>query len=212
MLTWAEYVKILVAMVVIVNPIGAIPAFMSLTGNRPTQDRQRTARVTAVSAGIVLVLACMFGESLLKFFGISMASFRVGGGILVMLLAITMFNAQLSGSKHTPEEAKEAQHKNDVAVVPLAVPLLSGPGAISTVIIYLDQAPSWTHLAILVAICILISLIIWITLRLAIPIGTAFGKTGINILTRLMGLILAAISVEIIASGLGKLFPGLMLK
>lgn len=210
MLTWAEYAKILIAVLVIVNPFGAIPAFVSLTGHQSTTERQRTARVTALSVAVVLILACLLGESLLRFFGISMASFRVGGGILVMLLAVTMFNAQLSGSKHTPEEAKEAEHKTDVAVVPLALPLLSGPGAISTVIIYIDQASNWLHLGILVAACLTVSLVVWITLRLAIPIGAAMGKTGINIVTRLMGLVLAAIAVEIIVSGLGTLLPGLM--
>jgi len=158
----------------------------------------------------VLGMACLFGESLLRFFGISMASFRVGGGILVMLLAVAMFNAQLSGSKHTPEEAREAEHKADIAVVPLAIPLLSGPGAISTVIIYTDQASDWGHLGMLIAICLVVAVVVWITLRLAIPIGAALGKTGINIVTRIMGLILAAIAVEITASGLGMLFPGLI--
>ena len=210
MLSMAEYVKIFVAVLVIVNPIGAIPVFVSLTSHQPTPERQRTAQVTAVSVAVVLIGACLFGESLLRFFGISMGSFRVGGGILVMLLAVTMFNAQLSGSKHTSEEAKEAEQKPGVAVVPLAIPLLSGPGAISTAIIYTQQATSWFHIGILITSCIMISLAVWITLRLAIPIGSALGRTGINIVTRLMGLILAAIAVEIIASGLGILFPALL--
>ncbi len=212
MLTWAQYVKILIAVLVIVNPFGAIPAFVGLTGNQPVKDRRRTVHVTAFSVGVVLAMACLFGESLLRFFGISMASFRVGGGILVMLLAVTMFNAQLSGSKHTPEEAKEAEHKSDVAVVPLAIPLLSGPGAISTVIIYVYQDSGWVHHGIMVGICVLVAAVVWITLRMAIPIGAALGKTGINIVTRIMGLILAAIAVEITASGLGMLFPVLMQK
>ncbi len=210
MFAWAEYVKILVAVLVIVNPFGAIPAFVSLAGSQPEAERRRTAQITALSVAVVLIMACLLGESLLRFFGISMASFRVGGGMLVMLLAITMFNAQLSGSKHTPEEAKEAEHKADIAVVPLAVPLLSGPGAISTVIIYADQAPDWTHKGTILGICLIVALVVWITLRLAVPIGAALGKTGINIVTRLMGLILAAIAVEIIAGGIGKLFPGLI--
>ncbi len=210
MLTWAQYIKILIAVLVIVNPFGAIPAFVSLTGGQPVKERRRTVKVTAFSVGVVLVMACLFGESLLRFFGISMASFRVGGGILIMLLAVTMFNAQLSGSKHTPEEAKEAERKSDIAVVPLAVPLLSGPGAISTVIIYVYQTPGWIHQGILVGICVMVAVVVWIVLRLAVPIGAALGKTGINIVTRIMGLILAAIAVEITASGLGMLFPGLM--
>lgn len=210
MLAWADYLKIFVAIIVIVNPFGAIPAFVSLTASHSRLERRKTAQITAVAVGVVLILASFLGESLLRFFGISMASFRVGGGILVMLLAVTMFNAQPSGSKHTPEEAKEAELKPDVAVVPLAIPLLSGPGAISTVIIYTEQVQAWNHHAMIVALCAAIALIVWITLRLAEPIGTALGKTGINIVTRLMGLVLAAIAVEIVAGGVGKLFPGLM--
>ncbi len=127
-----------------------------------------------------------------------------------MLLAITMFNAQLSGSKATPEETKEAEKKDDIAIVPLAIPLLAGPGAISTVIIFGEHPSDWGHKGLLIACCVLVSITVWITLRMAIPIGAWLGKTGINIVTRLMGLLLAAIAVEIIAGGLSKLLPGLV--
>ena len=127
-----------------------------------------------------------------------------------MLLAISMFQAQLSGSKTTPEEAEEAEEKADIAVVPLAIPLLTGPGAISTVIIFADQSSDWAHKAFLIACCVLVAMAVWITLRMAIPIGARLGKTGINIISRLMGLLLAAIAVEIIAGGLSKLLPGLV--
>jgi multiple antibiotic resistance protein len=210
MLTLNEYIKIFTAMLVIVNPIGAVPLFVTMVSNQSQQQRRSIARLTAFSVAIVLVAACVAGESLLRFFGVSMAAFRVGGGILVMLIAIAMFHAQLSWSKATPEETKEAEQKADIAVVPLAIPLLSGPGAISTVIIFANQSSSWEHTGLLAASCVMVAIAVWITLRMAIPIGAWLGKTGINIITRLMGLLLAAIAVEIIAGGLAKLLPGLV--
>jgi multiple antibiotic resistance protein len=123
---------------------------------------------------------------------------------------MSMFNAQLSWSKATPEETKEAEQKADIAVVPLAIPILSGPGAISTVIIFANQSSTWAHKGILVASCVMVAITIWITLRMAIPIGAWLGKTGVNIVTRLMGLVVAAIAVEIIAAGLSEILPGLV--
>ncbi len=206
----AEYLKIFTAILVIVNPIGALPLFVTMVSDHSEQERRRIARLTAFSVAIVLVAACVFGEALLHIFGVSIASFRVGGGILVMLIAIAMFHAQLSWSKATPEETKEAEQKTDIAVVPLAIPLLSGPGAISTVIIFADQSSAWAHKGFLVAICVMVAVTVWISLRMAIPIGALLGKTGINIVTRLMSLLLAAIAVEIIVGGLGTLLPGLV--
>ena len=205
-----EYVKMFTAIVVIVDPIAAVPLFVTLVSNHSQQDRRRIARLTGFSVAIVLVAACVSGESLLRLFGVSMAAFRIGGGILVMLIAISMFNAQLSWSKATPEETKEAEQKPDIAVVPLAIPILSGPGAISTVIIFANQSSSWAHKGLLVASCVMVAITVWVTLRMAIPIGSWLGKTGINIVTRLMGLLLAAIAVEIITAGLSKLLPGLV--
>jgi len=198
------------AVLVIVNPVGAVPLFVTMASSQSQQERRGIARLTAFSVAIVLSAACVAGESLLSFFGVSMASFRVGGGILVMLIAIAMFHAQVSLSNATPEETREAKQKSDIAVVPLAIPLLSGPGAISTVIIFASQCSSWAHKGLLIASFVMVGLVGWITLRMAIPIGAWLGKTGINIVTRLMGLLLAAIAVEIIAGGLAKLLPGLV--
>ena len=210
MLSLAKYVEIFTAILVVVNPIGALPLFITIAGNQTQQERRRIARRTAFSVAIVLGVACVIGESLLGFFGVSMAAFQVAGGILVMLMAIAMFHARLSWSKATPEEATEAEQKEDVSVVPLAIPLLSGPGAISTVIIFADQSTPWAHKAFLIMICLMVALAVWICLRLAIPIGARLGKTGINIVTRISSLLLAAIAVEIFVSGLGKLLPGLV--
>jgi multiple antibiotic resistance protein len=210
MLSWNEYIKIFIAVLVIIDPIGAIPVFLSLTGHQSLSDRRQTARIATFAMSVILIITCIFGELILKFFGISMASFRVAGGILLLFLGIAMMHARQSTSKHTPEEDKEAEGKESIAVVPMAMPLLAGPGAISTLIIYSQEAPGWEHKGILIGSCIFAALILWTTMLAAIPLSRWLGKTGINIGTRVMGLILTAISVEFIATGLGQLFPGLI--
>lgn len=210
MLHWNEYIKIFIAVMVIIDPIGAIPIFLSLTGQQQNAERRHTARIAAFAMAVVLVITCIFGETILKFFGISMASFRVAGGILLLFLGIAMMHARQSTSKHTPEEDKEAEGKESIAVVPMAMPLLAGPGAISTLIIYSQEAPGWEHKGILIGSCIVAAIVLWITMLVAIPLSKWLGRTGINIATRVMGLILTAISVEFIATGLSQLFPGLL--
>lgn len=209
MLDFAEYVKIFVALLVIVNPIGTMPMFLGLTHKHSAAEKKRIARVASVSVAIVLAVSAMLGESVLGFFGITIASFKVGGAILILLIAISMMHAATSGEQQTPEEAKEAEDKESIAVVPLAIPLLSGPGAISTTIIYAAQSRSLAHLGGVIACCLLVALTTWIALRAATPIGSRLGKTGINIVIRIMGLLLAAVAVEIFASGIVVLLPGL---
>jgi multiple antibiotic resistance protein len=209
MLDLAEYVKIFVALLVIVNPIGTMPIFLGLTARHGVEDKKRIARVASVSVAVVLTVSAVVGEHVLGFFGITIASFKVGGAILILLIAISMMHAAPSGERQTPEEAKEAEDKESIAVVPLAVPLLSGPGAISTTIIYAAQRPSLAHLGGVVACCLLVAVVIWLALRAATPIGSRLGKTGINVVIRIMGLLLAAVAVEIFASGIVVLLPGL---
>jgi multiple antibiotic resistance protein len=208
MLSWPAYLKIFTALLAIVDPIGSVPVFISLTDNQEQAERYRTASLAAITMAAVLIGACLFGNSVLYMFGISIASFRVGGGILLLLVAVSMFHARRS--RQTPEEVIEASERGGLAVVPLAVPLLSGPGAISTMIIYSAQGQGPAHMAILAAGSILVGVIVWVSLRLAVPIGNILGRTGINIVTRLMSLLLAAIAVEFIVGGLGKLLPGLL--
>jgi multiple antibiotic resistance protein len=209
MLDFAEYVKIFVALLVIVNPIGTMPMFLGLTQMHSTADKKRIAIVASISVAIVLTGSALVGEHLLGFFGITIASFKVGGAILILLIALSMMHAETSREQQTPEEAKEAKEKESIAVVPLAIPLLSGPGAISTTIIYAAQRPSLAHLGAVVACCLLVALTTWVALSAATQIGSRLGKTGINVVTRLMGLLLAAVAVEIFASGIVVLLPGL---
>ena len=209
MLDWTEYVKILVALLVIVDPVGAVPIFASLTQHNTTEEKHRIARVASVSVAIVLIVSAAGGQSVLAFFGITIASFKVGGAILILLLAISMMHGEQSKERQTPEEAQEAAYKEDIAVVPLAIPLLSGPGAVSTIIIYASSSSAPGHLAALVACAVLVGIATWMALLLATPVSTWLGRTGVNIAMRLMGLLLAAVAVEIFASGIIVLLPGL---
>jgi multiple antibiotic resistance protein len=125
-------------------------------------------------------------------------------------MAIDMLNARLSGTKGSPEETREAENRDTVAVVPLAIPLVAGPAAMSTVILYAHQSPSWTHRLVVCFIAGVVASVTWLALRMASMIGRWLGKTGVNIASRIMGLLLAAVAVEFIADGAAALFPGLM--
>ena len=209
MLDWAEYTKFFLALLVIVNPVGAMPLFVSMTEQHTVDEKRRIARAASAAVAVVLVLAAIAGQPLLAFFGITIASFKVGGAILILLLAISMMHATPTGEKQTPEEAREAEDKESIAVVPLAIPLLSGPGAISTTIIYSTGRSSLSHILLIIACCLLVSLATWVALRAATPVSLWLGKTGVNIAIRLMGLLLAAVAVEIFTSGILVLLPGL---
>jgi len=197
----------LTAIIVIVDPLGAIPIFISLTADQSERERAHTAWVAVFSAAIVLIIACLLGAPLLKFFGIRIASFQIAGGILIFVLAMSMLNARISPAKQTQEEATEAVGKENVAVVPLAIPLLAGPAAISTIIIYAHRQEGWTIRGFLILAIIFTIALVWLLWRLSIPLSRRLGRTGMNNVTRVMGLLLAAIAVEFVAGGLGELFP-----
>ena len=203
------YAKAMIGVLAIVNPLGAIPIFLSLSTDRtPVQCRQ-IARRSAFSVAIVLILSVWAGDTILGFFGIGIPAFRAGGGLLILLMAVSMLHARQSHTRQSPEEADEAGGKENIAVVPLAIPLMAGPGAISLVIVDAHEAANWSDRLILSAGIAAVAVSVWLALRLATPIGNRLGITGLNIATRVMGLLLAAIGIQMLAAGLIKLLPGL---
>ena len=201
--------KPLVALLAIVNPIGAIPFFIHFTQGFTRAQRQRTIRVSAFSAFVVIAVSALAGLKIIEFFGITLASFQVGGGMLLLISALQMLSAQPAAS--TREELSEADTRLDagasIAVVPLTIPLLTGPATISSMVIYAEKTRHWWQLAVLVGYGVVIGVAVWIAFSLSGRIARVLGKTGINVMTRLMGLILAALGVEIMSDGLVKLFP-----
>lgn len=205
MLDFSEYVKIFTALLAILNPWGVLPIFLTMTRGYTNEERNRIAAIIGLSVAIVLIVAAVLGQQILAFFGISINAFKVGGSILIMLMAIDMLKGREKGS----EEAESSADKTGIAVVPLSIPLIAGPGSISTVIIYANLSGDWLHHALIIACIILAAVITLIILRAASRIGSMIGVIGLNIASRLMGLLLAAIAVEFFAGGIVKLLPGL---
>jgi multiple antibiotic resistance protein len=203
--------KPLITLLAIVNPPAIIPFFIHYTLGFSRVQRRRTVGIASLTAFLVIAASAILGIRILQFFGISLASFQVGGGMLLLISALNMLNAQPAEAKPASNELQEGAEKaamgDSIAVVPLTIPLLTGPATMSTVVIYAERAQTWLQLATLVGYGLVIALVTAISFALANPIARILGKTGINVLTRLMGLILAALAVEVMAEGLGKLFP-----
>ncbi|WGY68757.1 YchE family NAAT transporter [Burkholderia cepacia] len=204
-----DLLKSFISLLALINPVGAVPFFLSLTAQQTDDERRRTIRIASVSVFCVMTVTALLGQQIINFFGISVGSLEVGGGIIMLLMAINMLNAQIGNTRSTPEERDEAELKNNIAVVPLAIPLLTGPGSISTVIIYAANARHWYDRVGLVAIGAVLAFLCFVAMRLAEPIANWIGRTGINIATRLMGLMLSALAVEFIVNGLRALLPAL---
>ena len=204
-----DLLKPLIALLAIVNPIGVVPFFLAFTQNFSSAERRRTIRVASFSAFCVIAVSAVAGLRIIEFFGISIASFQVGGGILLLMSSLHMLNAQPAESK--PSDVQEGTEKanagDSVAVVPLTVPLLTGPATISTIVIYAEKTQHYWQQAVLVGYAVVIAAVTFVVFSASGRIARALGHTGINVMTRLMGLILAAMAVELLADGLTKLFP-----
>lgn len=205
----SQYIYYFVGLMAVLNPVGAVPIFITMTSNQTVKEKKKITVVCSVTVIIILTIALLAGEAVLNFFGISLPSFRVGGGILILLMAISMLHAKISPVTHTKEEAVDSAERESIAIVPLAIPLLAGPGTISTIILYSQHEHTFRHYILLEGIIVIAGLFSLLALRLAPFISARLGKTGINVVTRIMGLIMIALGVEFITNGLKILLPGL---
>ena len=203
--------KPLITLMAIVNPLACVPFFIHYTQGFSRTQRQRTILVSSLTAFIVIAASALLGLQILEFFGISLASFQVGGGMLLLTSALSMLNAQPAEARANADEVQDAEAKAavgaSIAVVPLTIPLLTGPATMSTVVIYAEKAKNLAQLGTLVGYGVVIALATALCFGMAAPIARVLGRTGINVMTRLMGLILAALAVEVMTDGLHKLFP-----
>lgn len=206
MLDFTEYTKIFISLFAIIDPVGIIPIIIAFTAGMTAQKRERVGRIASLSVLAILLAALLLGEAILEFFGISIHSFRTAGGILLLLMSINMLIGDKP--KRTPEDS-DGDATSSVAIVPLSTPLLAGPGAISTVILDAHKASDPGHYAAMGFILVLLSITVWLTFLIAPWVSQRLGSIGSNIVTRLMGLLLAAIAVEFMAGGLRGLFPAL---
>jgi len=204
-----EYLRFAVTLTAVLDPFLAVPLFLTLAANQSTRERVVLVRVVAITVFAVLAVSALLGDSILTLMGASLAAFRVGGGLVLLLMALAMLNAQVGGVRQSEEEAAELQSGEVRGLVPLAIPLLAGPGAISTTIIAAEKGSGISHIAAILGVIAAVSLLTWLVLGAANAIGERMSKTGLNIATRLLGLLLAAFAVQTMAEGLRELFPGL---
>lgn len=206
MLEYTDYLKIFIALLAVVDPLAAMPIIVSMTAHEKAPELKAIARIVVLSVTTVLLVALFMGHQVLIFFGISINSFRVSGGILLMLMSLSMLQGQISKTVLNEEEVRVGETR-ETAVVPLSIPLLAGPGAISTVILYAQKGSGLNHYLMISLDIIAVTTILWCVLRATPWLMRRLSQTGINIVIRLMGLILLALAVEFIAGGLKGLFP-----
>lgn len=203
-----DYLRFVVTLTAVVDPFLAVPFFLEFTRARSQSQRRTLARVIALTVFAVLAVATFVGESLLRLIGASLPAFRVGGGLVLLLMALAMLNAQAGGVRQSRAEADELSAGDVSGVVPLAFPLLAGPGAISTSIIATENGGFGHQFAIIGCIG-LVCLVSWLVLARAHLIADRLSLSALNIATRILGLLLAAMAVQTMADGLKALLPGL---
>jgi len=204
MLSFAEYSQFFIGLLAIVDPLGAIPVFLVLTARQTAKTKRATIRLTVLSVFSVLIVSLLLGEWILGVLGISINAFRCAGGLVLLLMALSMLQSNLT----KPGEVHSLEEDETIALVPLTIPLLAGPGAISTVIVYAHQSHEWSHFVLIFAAIASVCVCLWLTL-VAMPwLSKHITGKSIAMSTRIMGLLLAAIAIEFIAGGLKGLFPG----
>ena len=211
-----QVLTIFLALIVLVNPFAALSLFIDITQNATREQTRKVALISAITLFVTIAIFAVAGEAILSVLGISLGSFRIAGGLLVLLIAIGMMNGSGNVAKPSPNNSDELKNTHFTgtasAVVPLTIPMIIGPGGISTVIIYAASGHSFGYgnwVAIMLA-GLLISIITYLSFMAAGQVNRFLGETGLSVLNRVMGMLLAAVGVEIIVAGLKSVFPHLM--
>jgi multiple antibiotic resistance protein len=191
----------------IVDPIAVIPTYLVITQHESPAQRRRTARRACIAAALLLIAFGLAGKFIFQIFGITMSAFRVAGGVILWIVAMDMLQAKRT-TQESAAEIEEGTAKEDVAITPLAMPMLAGPGAISTIMVLAGQARTLSQSLVLYASIVLTAVVSWLTLRIGERLMARMGQTGIRVMTRIMGLLLAAIAAQFVLTGVRE---GLML-
>lgn len=207
MQTLNDVLKFAVTLLSIINPIGAIPVFLGFYRMKKNLNIRKVSNVSATATSLTILISLFFGQRLLSFFSISISSFTIGGGMLLFMMAFSMISAHQAETKINPEELEGVDFEREIGIIPLAIPLLSGPAAISTCIIQAKTFTTTYHWIGACIVVVLIGLLIKYMLTFAQDIGRRVGQIGINVMTRIMGLLLLATSIEMITSGIKEMLP-----
>ena len=193
----------------VVDPLAVLPIFLAMTANETPAQKRATALRAAITCGITLTVFAAAGTLIFRFFGITLGAFKIAGGVLLFLVALDMMQARQSRTRSTPEEEQEGIEKADVAIIPLAIPLLSGPGSIATVMVLMSRHKFFFYTIPVFLSIFVTTIATWLMLRGAEWIERRLSKTFMNVVMRVMGLILAAISVEFVIAGIKDVLPTL---
>ena len=204
------FFKFFIGLFALVNPVGLIPVFISLTNSQSATDRNRTNMTANLSVAIILLTSLFLGDIILHLFGISIDSFRIAGGILVVSIAMSMISGKLGEDKQNKQEKSETTVRESLGVVPLALPLMAGPGAISSTIVWGSRYHTFLYLLGFSLSIALFAWCCWSIFRISPWLVRMLGQTGINVVTRIMGLLLMALGIEFIVTGIKSIFPGLV--
>ncbi len=206
MLHWLiDYSHFTLALLTICCPQSAVPVFVNLTEGMGQREKAGVASQVAITVSCVILSSAFFGSTILDVFGVSLNSFRIAGGILLMSIAFGMMNA--SAKRHTKEEHAEAESRDAIGVMPIAMPVITGAGTISTVVIEVQKDPSLSHLSAVCCAGLTIAFVSWVLLRLSDKVVAVLGQTGLNIIGRIFGMMLAALGIEFIYLSLKSMFP-----
>ncbi len=189
----------------LVDPFAALPTFLAVTAGANEVRRRQIARKATLTAWIVLSVLSVAGKYLFQLFGISLAAFEIAGGIILLLIGLDMLEAKRSATQESSEEAHEAAQKQDAGIVPLGVPMLAGPGSITSVMVLVGQVQVWLQLAAILGSILLTAVICYLVLGNSDRVAKALGETGIRILVRVMGLLLVALAVQYFVNGMADL-------
>lgn len=210
---FTQFINFFTGLLVVASPLSALPAVLRITSHQSVPEKRKTGLVCACAVGVILLIVTWIGAPLLMILGIRLPAFQVAGGVVVFLMALSMLNAKASPIKQTVEEGKEKiSSVESGAVVPLAIPIIAGPGAISTIIVQMNEFPGVLNQIWVSFSALLVALVMGILLYFADNIEKLLGQSGINIINRLGGLILAAIAIQTMANGILGLFPTLGLQ
>jgi multiple antibiotic resistance protein len=208
-MTYAETVKFLVAMIIMMNPLGSLSIFLQLTHQSHTHHQRKIAIRCGISMIVIMVITIWFGSQFLDLLGITISSFRFAGGIILLLTGLSMLQSKESPINHTPEDDVAAEERSSIAVVPLALPIIIGPGAISTLIIASNDYLQPLLKLWLSVLCIFLAVGMGVILYFSGAIARFVGESVIKVITRIMGMIIMAIAVGMLANGLAGLIPAL---
>jgi multiple antibiotic resistance protein len=206
-MTYSETIKFIVAMIIMINPLSSLSIFLQLTKKSALSKQRHIAKIATLAITIIMLMTLWTGEDLLDLLGITIPSFRFAGGLILLLIGLSMLQSKESATNYTSEDDEAAKERDSIAVVPLALPIIIGPGAITTLIIAAGDYPQFLSKLWMSLICLLLGLGMGIVMYFGVPIANFVGISVMKVVTRIMGMIIMAIAVGMLADGILGLFP-----